>query len=101
MEAALKTKWIEALESGRYKHSRLSLRNMAGYCCLGVLCDIVDPNGWDGNVFMYEEEGRGGYLPEKLRTDLGIQSDLETRLSVANDTADGFEKAISIIKESL
>jgi len=32
--------WIKALESGRYKQTTGQLRNIDGYCCLGVLCNI-------------------------------------------------------------
>ena len=40
-------KWIEALRSGEYTQSigRLS-DGRGGFCCLGVLCDIVNPDGW-------------------------------------------------------
>src|SRR6478752_3030143 len=34
-------KWQEALLSGKYKQTRNVLNDGNGYCCLGVLCDIV------------------------------------------------------------
>ena len=44
----VKTKWLDALRSGKYKQGRGILRRPDGsFCCLGVLCDIIDPNGWD------------------------------------------------------
>jgi len=50
MNAELKAKWIEALRSGRYKQGRGFLRNANDeFCCLGVLCDIVDPSRWEKN----------------------------------------------------
>jgi hypothetical protein len=39
-------KWIEALESGEYEQCRMTLRKGNQYCCLGVMCDLYDPNGW-------------------------------------------------------
>ena len=36
-------KWIEALRSGKYKQSKLSLQSAEGFCCLGVACDIFIP----------------------------------------------------------
>lgn len=43
-------RWVEALRSGRYKQTRSVLRNpdTGGMCCLGVVCDLVEPFGWDG-----------------------------------------------------
>lgn len=46
MDADVKAKWLAALRSGDYKQARGYLRTEAGYCCFGVLCDIVDPEGW-------------------------------------------------------
>lgn len=51
MNPTLKKQWIEALRSGKYRQGRGSLRSESGeYCCLGVLCDLVDPDGWEMNV---------------------------------------------------
>lgn len=46
MKVELKQQWIDALRSGKYPQARFSLKNYEGYCCLGVLCDIMNPNGW-------------------------------------------------------
>jgi hypothetical protein len=34
-------KWIEALRSGKYPQGHGALRSSDGYCCLGVLCDVL------------------------------------------------------------
>ncbi len=62
----IKKRWVEALRSGEYNQAIGSLRKTlddgvtVGYCCLGVLCDVVrfDPEihgeadmHWDGNRF--------------------------------------------------
>lgn len=40
--------WVEALRSGAYSQARSVLqRDGVGHCCLGVLCDLLDPMGWD------------------------------------------------------
>lgn len=49
MNAELKAKWIEALRGGKYEQGQSFLRYEGKFCCLGVLCDIVDPDGWDTN----------------------------------------------------
>jgi hypothetical protein len=40
-------KWVEALESGRYKQGTGRLRDRDCYCCLGVLCDISGVGEWN------------------------------------------------------
>ncbi len=45
-------KWIHALESDKYTQgkSRMRTEEPSGsnsYCCLGVLCDVVDPSKWN------------------------------------------------------
>jgi hypothetical protein len=48
MDAEIKKAWIEALRSGRYKQGMHQLRTVENeFCCWGVLCDIVDPEGWN------------------------------------------------------
>lgn len=48
----VKTKWTEALRSGKYPQDRNRLRGANGFCCLGVLCDLqgaewkVEVGGW-------------------------------------------------------
>lgn len=44
-------KWIEALRSGDYQQQgefalKTIRRKKSAFCCLGVLCDLVDPNDW-------------------------------------------------------
>lgn len=46
MNADLKTAWVEALRSGKYKQTQKFLRVDGGYCCLGVLCDISGEGTW-------------------------------------------------------
>jgi hypothetical protein len=41
MKQDIKNKWLVALRSGDYKQTKERLRDDDGYCCLGVLCDIV------------------------------------------------------------
>jgi hypothetical protein len=49
----LTNKWLEALRSGKYEQSDSFLchynneTNQKAYCCLGVLCDVYEPESWD------------------------------------------------------
>ncbi len=38
--------WIIALRSNRYPQGVGWLRQPQGFCCLGVACDVWDPNHW-------------------------------------------------------
>ena len=47
MNPEVKAKWVAALRSGEYEQGTEMLRPGENtYCCLGVLADVVDPNGW-------------------------------------------------------
>lgn len=54
----LKDKWLTALRSGEYSQTSYSLRDENGFCCLGVLCDIIDPEGWCGNLEDVEDDSK-------------------------------------------
>lgn len=40
MNQELKTKWVEALRSGKYPQGKRYLNRDGAYCCLGVLCEV-------------------------------------------------------------
>lgn len=41
MNQDIKERWVAALRSGDYKQTQERLRDANGFCCLGVLCDVV------------------------------------------------------------
>lgn len=41
MDDLVKKKWVEALRSGMYNQDKRALRTEDGFCCLGVLCDVL------------------------------------------------------------
>lgn len=47
MRADIKSEWLAALRSGKYKQATGVLHDPAsgGYCCLGVLCEIARKHG--------------------------------------------------------
>jgi len=59
MKASIKARWVKALRSGEYKQGRGSLKSATGYCCLGVLASIVDPDmtTWDGREGAFASHG--------------------------------------------
>ena len=51
MDGDLRKRWVEALRSGKYEQGQKHLRCNGRYCCLGVLLDVYEPDGWkDRNV---------------------------------------------------
>lgn len=47
MDNDLKQIWVNALRSGNYTQGKRALRTANDeYCCLGVLCDLVDSSQW-------------------------------------------------------
>lgn len=51
MKAELKADWVEALRSRRYQQGRGCLRSPDDkYCCLGVLCDVIDNSKWEPDI---------------------------------------------------
>lgn len=52
LDADFKTKWLDALRSDRYTQATGALQRWengqsVGFCCLGVACDLIDPDQWD------------------------------------------------------
>ena len=41
MNPELKAKWVAALRSGKYEQARCQLSDGVGFCCLGVLCELM------------------------------------------------------------
>lgn len=40
MNQDIKARWVAALRSGEYAQTQMALKDSAGHCCLGVLCDL-------------------------------------------------------------
>ena len=106
MNAEIKARWLEALRSGKYQQGRYVLRTADNtYCCLGVLCDLLDPSKWTkGDItipggYYWQYEGWGGSLPLMAKTGLG--ADTLNRLIKLNDVGTGFEPIAQWIEENL
>jgi hypothetical protein len=77
MDKKLKSQWVKALESGKFKRGRGQLRTETGYCCLGVLCKITDTNFDDEDYF----------LPDSLADSARLSREEQDTLSRLNDGA--------------
>jgi hypothetical protein len=80
MDPKVKKLWVKALRSGKYRQGRQELITDKGsMCCLGVLCQVLDPNtiaGWHGM----------GVPPNDLRDEAGLHSDDIDVFVEANDS---------------
>ena len=90
MTPELKSKWVEALRSGRYAQGKLRMRTRSvpgvrdTYCCLGVLCDVAGKK-WDWGGYKYECEGTNSSLTGAMQYDLGIGEQEQDLLINLND----------------
>ena len=65
MNQAIKAQWIAALRSGNYAQTQGMLQSYAGFCCLGVLCDLHAKTGmgaWDDLSY----DGNSDLLPDSV-----------------------------------
>ncbi len=80
MDPAIKAKWVAALRSGLYLQGRGELRSANEcFCCLGVLCDIKNPSGWqkfissrEDSPFSFESTHAFDFPPFSVREWAGL-----------------------------
>lgn len=98
MDQQVKQRWLNALRGGDYKQGRYTLRRPGNtvsedtYCCLGVLCDVVDSSrwisqSWDGepSPFAYGHSGNSHSLDDEAMTIAGVNDDDVEILMNLND----------------
>lgn len=68
-----KEKILTALRSGKYKQGQNRLRGLGDkFCCLGVVCDVIDPTKWTFNHNSYPVyDEMDTYLPPSIRKIIG------------------------------
>lgn len=98
--------WVATLRSGNFVQGRTCLRNRDNECCcLGVLCDIIDPKGWRGPEFEYPREFFHNH--ETKYPSAGVLDKAWLRQSTAghlgrmNDTGHSFLEIADWIEENL
>lgn len=105
-----KAKWIAALRSGDYQQTQETLRDSKGFCCLGVACDVFDPDGWQllTNAtynYMYDDgkvsEIFTALLRERMLRNIGMPDLAQYQLTVRNDRGDSFAAIANYIEENL
>ena len=112
MNKEIKEKWIAALRSGNYAQGDEALcwnnSEKLSYCCLGVLCDIVNPTKWEHfgkdtqSLYHFENSVTGWDMPTKnfLETQ-GISWAEAEILANMNDAGESFSNIATYIEERL
>jgi hypothetical protein len=86
MDKELKTKWVSALRSGEYKQGMDTLRDKDdNFCCLGVLCDLIDKTAWRPLSTCYRYIDSSGTLSLQTRKSAGLHQGTLEQLVSMND----------------
>tara|TARA_R100001143_G_C3251028_1_gene83502 strand:+ start:161 stop:469 length:309 start_codon:yes stop_codon:yes gene_type:complete len=102
MNPEIKERWIAALRSGKYAQKKHKLRGYEGFCCLGVLVDIEDPDGWiEISPNLYKYKNLFSTLPQEMLDSCGIDLRTQEVLIKMNDKGASFEKIASWIQDNL
>ncbi len=110
MSLELGKKWVDALRSGVYTQGKHGLRDVVNneFCCLGVLCELIDPTAWTE----YEDDGHGNRSPfmsyGRGNEANGAYAPLDmlpiidqSRLSNLNDGGKSFEVIADVIEQDI
>lgn len=95
MDPYWKDKWIAALRSGKYEQVRGTLRTEGNHmCCLGVLCDVVEPERW---LLIDDHDGTGeryshGHCTQYPSFNVERQTKLEPTMAYVLGTKNDHDK---------
>ena len=99
MNEEIKAKWIEELSSGKYKKGNQFLRDQNdNFCALGVLADIIDPEGWTKGDKEWKWKGNYCTLPNNSIRHIDLPTNLQNKVGNFNDTVDSFEPVIDLVR---
>jgi len=107
MDAQIKEKWVEALRSGKYEQGQSALKRDGRFCCLGVLCDIIDPSGWSEpektGYTRYSFEGNSDecWIPDTLEEKLGLVGKTGTLMGMNDHDKKSFAEIADYIEKNL
>lgn len=107
MDRKIKARWVKALRSGKYRQTKDKLRRethgVTSHCCLGVLCELVQPKRWrpgvdafDGGVY-HKGWGHTGGVRRAAR----LSREAATDLADLNDSGKRFRTIATWIEKHL
>jgi hypothetical protein len=97
----IKKDWVDALRSGKYKQVQGYLHKADGYCCLGVLCDVMGVLSSDHlqtklekdtevHSYFYKDSKMTEDLSREFMLEVGLSPDEADTLMAMNDASDSF-----------
>lgn len=103
MNEEIKAKWVAALRSGKYQQTSGQLRRNEGesssFCCLGVLCDVVNPDAWKHES---HEDGTFLSVSGRIARLAGLSHAASSVLTDWNDSKrKSFEEIAAFIEQDL
>lgn len=106
MNQEIKEKWLKALRSGKYKQGKYYLRNNKNeFCCLGVLCNLVDPKEWDDEpVDYFSYDNMKSFPGVRFFDSIDVDADEEKHMSEfasMNDEGKSFKEIADVIERIL
>jgi hypothetical protein len=102
IDPEFKEKWLEKLQDGSYEKGRHQLRNLDNtYCCLGVACDILDPNGWKKLEHYWKHSREITSMSTTLSRKIGLTIAEQGDLTDLNDNNETWGPVIDYIRENL
>ena len=111
MKKELKERWVSALRSGVYKQTKHYLCDDQGWCCLGVLCNLVDPNGWQeedkdedsyARSYWFADGNTEKEFPDHdWLNDIGLDLSIARSLASSNDEGTSFSDLADLIEENV
>lgn len=76
MNKELVDKWVAALRSGEYKQTESVLFDGTGYCCLGVLCKVVQDPIFHEDKKRYQWFDATAVVPVQIKEMVGLNSNV-------------------------
>lgn len=101
MDIELKTKWTEALRSGSFKQAQRTLRSEEGYCCLGVLCEVMGAKWQRDGSARIGSELQAYYLSNKALETADLSDPQQSTLYGMNDNGASFKEIADYIEQNL
>jgi hypothetical protein len=112
MVPEIKAQWLEALRGGNYQQGKKVLRHGIDgedrFCCLGVLCDIIEPELWSksdpalgSNDRYVLHRGAQGLPAMTIRTAASLDVDACMALARLNDSGKTFAEIADVIERDL
>lgn len=116
MDKKLKTKWLKALRSGKYKQGKGVLRTADNkFCCMGVLVDVMDKKVWskrtalssvlisgkEADVDCYQAKYQTTALDRDTMRRIGLEARQQGALINMNDDGKRFTTIAAYIEAEL